>query len=135
MKIHSKSSKTLNTVIGIDLGERKRAACATSKDGNVLREFTIANSRSRRSAGARALGIIDADSLATTDCPSLSIFLLIGGMAIGALCGAGKIAGVAPFFIDPFKGVLCLFLLELGMVIAWSSEVNVLHGEKFAKES
>ncbi len=45
-----------------------------------------------------------------------SIFLLIGGMVIGALCGAEKIAGVAPFFIDPFKGVLCLFLLELGMV-------------------
>lgn len=47
-----------------------------------------------------------------------SIFLLIGGMMIGALCGAEKIAGVAPLFIDPFKGVLCLFLLELGMVAA-----------------
>ena len=47
-----------------------------------------------------------------------SIFLLIGGMIIGGLCGAEKIAGVAPFFIDPFKGVLCLFLLELGMIAA-----------------
>lgn len=47
-----------------------------------------------------------------------SIFLLIGGMVIGALCGAEKIAGVAPFFIAPFKGVLCLFLLELGIVAA-----------------
>jgi hypothetical protein len=45
-----------------------------------------------------------------------SIFLLIGGTIIGALCGAEKIATVAPLFIDPFKGVLCLFLLELGMV-------------------
>jgi hypothetical protein len=45
-----------------------------------------------------------------------SIFLLIGGMAIGALCGKDKIDGVAPFFIAPFKGVLCIFLLELGMV-------------------
>lgn len=45
-----------------------------------------------------------------------SIFLLIGGMVIGAVCGKEKIDGVAPFFIDPFKGVLCLFLLELGMV-------------------
>ncbi len=45
-----------------------------------------------------------------------SIFLLIGGTVIGALCGAAKIATVAPFFIDPFKGVLCIFLLELGMV-------------------
>jgi hypothetical protein len=47
-----------------------------------------------------------------------SIFLLIGGMVIGAACGAQKIETVAPFFIAPFKGVLCLFLLELGMVAA-----------------
>jgi len=47
-----------------------------------------------------------------------SIFLMIGGLVIGAVCGAEKIEGVRPFFIDPFKGVLCLFLLELGMVAA-----------------
>jgi len=47
-----------------------------------------------------------------------SIFLMIGGLVIGALCGARKIEGVAPFFTEPFKGVLCLFLLELGMVTA-----------------
>ncbi|MGC6425212.1 MAG: sodium-dependent bicarbonate transport family permease [Lentimonas sp.] len=47
-----------------------------------------------------------------------SIFLLIGGMVIGALCGAVKIEAVAPLFIDPFKGMLCLFLLELGIVAA-----------------
>jgi hypothetical protein len=47
-----------------------------------------------------------------------SIFLMMGGMGIGAVCGADKIAGVAPFFIAPFKGALCLFLLELGMVAA-----------------
>ena len=47
-----------------------------------------------------------------------SIFLMMGGMVIGAACGAKGVAGVTPFFIDPFKGVLCLFLLELGMVAA-----------------
>lgn len=47
-----------------------------------------------------------------------SIFLLLGGMVIGALCGAEKMASVAPLFVDPFKGVLCLFLLELGMLAA-----------------
>lgn len=45
-----------------------------------------------------------------------SIFLLIGGMVIGAVCGEAKIDSVSPFFFDPFKGVLCIFLLELGMV-------------------
>lgn len=47
-----------------------------------------------------------------------SIFLMMGGLLIGWACGAEKIATVAPFFIAPFKGVLCLFLLELGMVAA-----------------
>ncbi len=47
-----------------------------------------------------------------------SIFLMIGGLVIGALCGAAKVESVAPFFITPFKGVLCIFLLELGMVAA-----------------
>ena len=47
-----------------------------------------------------------------------SIFLMLGGLVIGAVCGAEKVSGVAPFFIDPFKGVLCLFLLELGIVAA-----------------
>ena len=47
-----------------------------------------------------------------------SIFLLIGGMMIGALCGPVKMESVAPLFVDPFKGVLCLFLLELGMLAA-----------------
>lgn len=47
-----------------------------------------------------------------------SILLLVGGLFIGTVCGAEKIESVAPFFIDPFKGVLCIFLLELGTVAA-----------------
>lgn len=47
-----------------------------------------------------------------------SIFLLLGGMAIGALSGPQKMESVAPLFVHPFKGVLCLFLLELGMLAA-----------------
>lgn len=47
-----------------------------------------------------------------------SILLLVGAMIIGTVCGASKVETVAPFFIEPFKGVLCLFLLELGIVAA-----------------
>ena len=47
-----------------------------------------------------------------------SILLLVGAMIIGTVCGAQKVESVAPFFITPFKGVLCLFLLELGIVAA-----------------
>ncbi len=47
-----------------------------------------------------------------------SMVLLCGGLLIGWSSRAEKVATVAPFFIEPFKGVLCLFLLELGMVAA-----------------
>jgi hypothetical protein len=44
-----------------------------------------------------------------------SILLLLGGVAIGVVSGKDGLADVAPFFVDPFKGALCLFLLELGI--------------------
>ncbi|MDX2003948.1 MAG: sodium-dependent bicarbonate transport family permease [Meiothermus sp.] len=47
-----------------------------------------------------------------------SILLLVGGVVIGALAGEGGMRQIAPVFIDPFRGALVLFLLELGMVAA-----------------
>ena len=49
---------------------------------------------------------------------SKSILLLLGGLVIGWAAGKEGIVEVKAFFVDPFKGVLCLFLLELGMVAA-----------------
>ncbi len=45
-----------------------------------------------------------------------SVLLLIGGLAIGAVAGDQGVAPIRSVFIDPFKGVLALFLLELGLV-------------------
>lgn len=47
-----------------------------------------------------------------------SILLLFGGLVIGAAAGKEGFAQVAPLFVDPFKGALTLFLLEMGMVAA-----------------
>jgi uncharacterized protein len=47
-----------------------------------------------------------------------SILLLLGGLVIGVLAGKPGLAQVAPLFVDPFKGALTLFLLEMGMVAA-----------------
>lgn len=44
-----------------------------------------------------------------------SIVLLGGGLLIGALCGPAKLADVQPFFSTAFKGVLCIFMIELGL--------------------
>jgi uncharacterized protein len=47
-----------------------------------------------------------------------SIFLLLGGVAIGFLTGRAGLERVAPFFVDLFQGFLLLFLLDMGMVAA-----------------
>ena len=45
-----------------------------------------------------------------------SVLLLMGGLLIGAVMGEAGTAPIKNVFVDPFKGVLALFLLELGLV-------------------
>jgi hypothetical protein len=45
-----------------------------------------------------------------------SVLLLAGGLLMGAFMGEAGTAPIAPVFMAPFKGVLALFLLELGLV-------------------
>lgn len=44
-----------------------------------------------------------------------SILLLVGGLVIGAVIGESGYASVEPFFGEPFRGALVLFLLALGI--------------------
>jgi hypothetical protein len=46
-----------------------------------------------------------------------SVMLLAGGLAIGAALGPQGLLPLKPVFVDAFKGVLALFLLELGLVV------------------
>lgn len=46
------------------------------------------------------------------------VMLLMGGLAIGWLSGPTGIQSVAPLFFDLFKGILALFLLEMGLITA-----------------
>lgn len=47
-----------------------------------------------------------------------SVVLLAGGLVVGWVSGPRGYEQVAPFFGAPFLGVLCLFLLDMGMVAA-----------------
>lgn len=44
------------------------------------------------------------------------IVLLVGGILIGLVCGDNGYEQVSPLYDGMFKGVLCLFLLEVGLV-------------------
>lgn len=45
-----------------------------------------------------------------------SIVLLVGAFFIGWATGAEGLKEIAPFIVSTFKGVLCLFLLDMGLV-------------------
>lgn len=45
-----------------------------------------------------------------------SVFLLVGTLLAGFLCGQRGLEAVSGFLVTPFQGVLALFLLELGTV-------------------
>lgn len=47
---------------------------------------------------------------------SKGVLLLGGGLLIGLVSGQAGFAQVGPFFDTPFRGVLALFLLEMGLV-------------------
>jgi hypothetical protein len=49
---------------------------------------------------------------------SRGVLLLFGGVVIGYAYGESGTEPVAPFFIDLFRGVLALFLVEMGLLTA-----------------
>lgn len=46
------------------------------------------------------------------------VMLLIGGLIIGWLSGPEGVKSISPLFFDLFKGILALFLLEMGLITA-----------------
>lgn len=44
-----------------------------------------------------------------------SVVVLVGALLIGWVVGEAEFSKVAPFFVTPFQGVLCLFLLDMGL--------------------
>lgn len=46
------------------------------------------------------------------------VFLLFGSLIVGAVTGEEGWTMVKPFAYEPFRGVLCLFLLDMGLIAA-----------------
>ncbi|MFC3914603.1 sodium-dependent bicarbonate transport family permease [Pseudaeromonas sharmana] len=56
------------------------------------------------------------------------IMLLLGGLLIGWACGREALQPVTPLFFDLYKGVLALFLLEMGLITASQMGMLRRHG-------
>jgi hypothetical protein len=68
--------------------------------------------------GARQEGRINWKAMLHEGTTGGPVLLLMGGLVIGLLIGADGWADIKPFAKEPFKGILCLFLLDMGMVAA-----------------
>jgi hypothetical protein len=58
------------------------------------------------------------------------LLLLGGGMLIGAAVGETNFAKIEPFFVNLFRGVLVLFILEMGMTAARQLKVFATVGAR-----
>jgi len=56
-----------------------------------------------------------------------SIVLLVGSFVIGFLSGPKGLAEIESFIVAPFKGVLCLFLLDMGLVAGRGLRSSAAH--------
>ena len=45
-----------------------------------------------------------------------SIVVLVGSFVIGWVTGTKGLESISAFVVDPFKGILCLFLLDMGLI-------------------
>jgi hypothetical protein len=71
----------------------------------------------RRAAGA-GTGVQPKGDLLHETLLNGSVVLLVGSFAIGLVAGKEGFAPIAPVFETAFRGVLCLFLLDMGLIAA-----------------
>jgi hypothetical protein len=69
-----------------------------------------------REAGRSGVGVSSWGTLLHEVLFGKAVVLLLGGIAIGWIAGPAGLAPIDPVFVGLFKGVLALFLLELGLV-------------------
>jgi len=95
--------------------------------GIVLARLALKRNDSGSGGGS---GRIRWDLLAHEVLLGKSVLLLMGGLLIGAVAGDAGVKPIQAVFIDPFKGVLALFLLELGLVAGGQLGALKRHGLK-----
>ncbi|MDX1917427.1 MAG: sodium-dependent bicarbonate transport family permease [Rickettsiaceae bacterium] len=46
-----------------------------------------------------------------------AVLLILGSFLIGIISGKAGLQKVAPFLVDPFQGILCIFMLDMGLIV------------------
>lgn len=71
--------------------------------------------RPKEEAGATPVAGAETGELLREVVLNASVVVLVGALIIGFITGEDGFARIEPFFVTPFQGVLCLFLLDMGL--------------------
>lgn len=98
-------------LIGVVVEPYMAALLAVMEVPAIILAIFLVGRAGLKAAGGGSLGQVVRELLT-----SKSIVLLVGGMVIGMLAGKKGAEQVGALFEAPFRGVLTLFLLEIGLV-------------------
>ncbi len=108
-------------LVGLEPESYMAAAAAVMEAPAILTAVWLA--RSRGNAGKTGDNAFIREVLTNG-----SVVLLFGAFLIGWATGPSGMAAVEPFFVAPFVGVLCLFLLDMGLVAGRGLQEGVRSG-------
>ncbi|MDX1924272.1 MAG: sodium-dependent bicarbonate transport family permease [Rickettsiaceae bacterium] len=46
-----------------------------------------------------------------------AVLLILGSFFVGCISGQNGLAKIAPFLVSPFQGIVCMFMLDLGLIV------------------
>lgn len=98
---------------GLDSSGHMVAVAALMETPAIITALVLAN-RGQKKRGAPIAGS-ERGELVREVMLNASIVVLVGALIIGWIGGVDGTARVQPFFVDLFQGVLCLFLLDMGL--------------------
>jgi hypothetical protein len=103
---------------GIHWGGHMVAAMALMESPAIIVGVFLARSFSKASAQRRGSEPTGAREILREAFLNGAVFLLLGSLFVGVVTGKRGWEAVKPLADLPFKGVLCLFLLDMGLVAA-----------------
>jgi uncharacterized protein len=111
------ASMSFATAMGAP-AEGYMAAMVALMEFGVIYSLVLARVAMGRQAAAEGRGRIDAGALLLSVLRGRGILLLGGGMLIGYIASDRQWQQIAPFYEGLFRGMLMLFLLEMGITAA-----------------
>lgn len=103
----------LNTM-GVEFGGHMIAAMALMESPAIVVGVLLARFFGEKNSGQK----LSWKDLGREAFLNGSVLVLMGSLVIGLIVGDKGWTELKPFAYDPFKGVLCLFLLDMGLVAA-----------------